>query len=59
MRWASTWTRLWKDLPKDARDAIMYGRDFKVQVSYRNRWGSHARVFHRFRRRGAHVDAPA
>ena len=24
---------------KDARDAIMYGRDFKVQVSYRNRWG--------------------
>ena len=21
----------WKDLPKDARDAIMYGRDFKVQ----------------------------
>ena len=29
----------WKDLPKDARDAIMYGRDFKVQVSYRNRWG--------------------
>ena len=29
----------WKDLPGEARQAIMYGRDFKVQVSYRNRWG--------------------
>ena len=29
----------WKDLPEGARQAIMYGRDFKVQVSYRNRWG--------------------
>ncbi len=29
----------WKDLPKDVRHAIMYGHDFKVQVSYRNRWG--------------------
>ncbi len=29
----------WKDLPKDVRDAIMYGHDFKVHVSYRNRWG--------------------
>ncbi len=29
----------WKDLPEEARQAIMYGRDFKVQVSYRNRWG--------------------
>ncbi|KAA8822629.1 excinuclease ABC subunit UvrA [Bifidobacterium vespertilionis] len=29
----------WKDLPEDVRKAIMYGRDFEVQVSYRNRWG--------------------
>ena len=29
----------WKDLPEDVRDAVLYGRDFKVNVSYRNRWG--------------------
>ncbi|WP_155588232.1 excinuclease ABC subunit UvrA [Bifidobacterium canis] len=29
----------WKDLPQDVRDAILYGKDFKVEVSYRNRWG--------------------
>lgn len=29
----------WKDLPEDVRQAILYGRDFKVKVSYRNRWG--------------------
>ena len=29
----------WKDLPEEARQAIMYGHDFKVQVSYRSRWG--------------------
>ena len=29
----------WKDLPEEVRHAIMYGRDFKVKVSYRNRWG--------------------
>lgn len=29
----------WKDLPEDIRHAIMYGKDFKVTVSYRNRWG--------------------
>ncbi|NEG78169.1 excinuclease ABC subunit UvrA [Bifidobacterium avesanii] len=29
----------WKDLPEEARKAIMYGRDFQVKVSYRNRWG--------------------
>ncbi|MEE1324796.1 MAG: excinuclease ABC subunit UvrA [Bifidobacteriaceae bacterium] len=29
----------WKDLSKKARDAILYGHDFKVDVSYRNRWG--------------------
>ena len=29
----------WKDLPEDVRHAILYGRDFQVKVSYRNRWG--------------------
>ncbi len=29
----------WQDLPEDVRHAIMYGHDFKVKVSYRNRWG--------------------
>lgn len=29
----------WKDLPEDVRGSILYGRDFKVKVSYRNRWG--------------------
>lgn len=29
----------WKDLPEDVRHAIMYGHDFEVTVSYRNRWG--------------------
>ncbi|MBT1162516.1 MULTISPECIES: excinuclease ABC subunit UvrA [Bifidobacterium] len=29
----------WQDLPEDVRHAIMYGRNFKVKVSYRNRWG--------------------
>ncbi|MFC0265119.1 excinuclease ABC subunit UvrA [Alloscardovia macacae] len=29
----------WGKLSKDVRDAIMYGHDFKVKVSYRNRWG--------------------
>ncbi|KAB8289269.1 excinuclease ABC, subunit A [Bifidobacterium ramosum] len=29
----------WRDLPEDVRHAIMYGRNFKVKVSYRNRWG--------------------
>ncbi|KAB5608349.1 excinuclease ABC subunit UvrA [Bifidobacterium jacchi] len=29
----------WEQLPEDVRHAIMYGRDFKVRVSYRNRWG--------------------
>ncbi|AYN23694.1 excinuclease ABC subunit A [Bifidobacterium animalis subsp. animalis] len=29
----------WKDLPEEVRQAILYGRDFKVEVSYRNRWG--------------------
>ncbi len=29
----------WEELSEEVRHAIMYGRDFKVQVSYRNRWG--------------------
>ncbi|MCI6531910.1 MAG: excinuclease ABC subunit UvrA [Bifidobacterium animalis] len=29
----------WKNLPEEVRQAILYGRDFKVEVSYRNRWG--------------------
>ncbi|KFI76853.1 excinuclease ABC subunit UvrA [Bifidobacterium mongoliense] len=29
----------WRKLPEATRHAIMYGHDFKVKVSYRNRWG--------------------
>ena len=29
----------WKDLPKKARNALLDGANFKVQVRYRNRWG--------------------
>ena len=29
----------WRELSEDVRQAIMYGRNFKVKVSYRNRWG--------------------
>nr|WP_081930275.1 excinuclease ABC subunit UvrA [Bifidobacterium bohemicum] len=29
----------WRDLPKKVQHAVMYGHDFKVNVSYRNRWG--------------------
>ena len=29
----------WKDLPKAARNAILRGKDYKVKVKYRNRWG--------------------
>ena len=29
----------WEDLPAEVRQAIMYGHDFTVKVSYRNRWG--------------------
>lgn len=29
----------WKDLPQEARDAILYGRDHEVHVKFRNRWG--------------------
>ena len=29
----------WKDLPKKAKDAVLYGKDYEVQVKFRNRWG--------------------
>ncbi len=29
----------WKDLPQAAKDAILHGKDHKVRVTYRNRWG--------------------
>ena len=32
-----------KDLPKAAKKALLHGKDFKVKVSYRNRWGRERR----------------
>ncbi|MDN6684369.1 MAG: excinuclease ABC subunit A, partial [Bifidobacterium crudilactis] len=29
----------WKKLPENVRHAVLYGHNFKVNVSYRNRWG--------------------
>lgn len=29
----------WKNLPEEVQHAIMYGHDFSVKVSYKNRWG--------------------
>lgn len=29
----------WKDLPEDVKHAVLYGHDFIVTVSYKNRWG--------------------
>ncbi|RRR27453.1 excinuclease ABC subunit UvrA [Schaalia georgiae] len=29
----------WKDLPKKVKDAVLYGKDYEVQVKFRNRWG--------------------
>lgn len=29
----------WKALPKRARDALLHGSNYEVQVKYRNRWG--------------------
>ncbi|MBP3222880.1 MAG: excinuclease ABC subunit UvrA [Actinomycetaceae bacterium] len=29
----------WQELPKKARVAILRGKDYKVEVKYRNRWG--------------------
>ncbi|OKL50028.1 excinuclease ABC subunit UvrA [Boudabousia marimammalium] len=33
----------WRKLPKKIRDTILYGKDFEVKVSYRNRWGRERR----------------
>ncbi|WP_051130768.1 excinuclease ABC subunit UvrA [Nesterenkonia alba] len=33
----------WKDLPKKAKNALLHGRNYKVTVSYRNRWGRERR----------------
>src|SRR5699024_6295774 len=32
-----------KDLPKAAKKALLHGKDYKVEVSYRNRWGRERR----------------
>ncbi|WP_276670136.1 excinuclease ABC subunit UvrA [Schaalia cardiffensis] len=29
----------WKDLPDEVRDAVLFGKDYEVQVKFRNRWG--------------------
>ena len=29
----------WRALPQRARDAVLHGQDYEVQVRYRNRWG--------------------
>jgi len=29
----------WRALPSRAKEAVLHGRDYKVKVSYRNRWG--------------------
>ena len=29
----------WRELKKDVRDSIIWGKDFQVHVKYRNRWG--------------------
>lgn len=29
----------WKDLPAEGKEAILRGKDYEVQVRYRNRWG--------------------
>ena len=29
----------WKKLPKKVKDAVLYGKDYEVQVKFRNRWG--------------------
>jgi excinuclease ABC subunit A len=29
----------WRALPERAREAILYGKDYRVHVRYRNRWG--------------------
>ncbi|MFP7696145.1 excinuclease ABC subunit UvrA [Trueperella sp. LYQ143] len=29
----------WKELPEQAREALLYGQDYTVRMRYRNRWG--------------------
>ncbi len=29
----------WNELSKEAKEIILYGKDYKVEVEYRNRWG--------------------
>src|SRR5690625_403576 len=33
----------WKDLPKSVKKALLYGKNHKVHVRYRNRWGRERR----------------
>lgn len=33
----------WKDLSDDIREMILFGQDYEVKVSYRNRWGRERR----------------
>src|SRR5690625_5926673 len=33
----------WKDLPKKAKNALLHGKNHKVHVRYRNRWGRERR----------------
>src|SRR5690625_4461122 len=33
----------WKNLPKSVKKALLYGKDHKVHVRYRNRWGRERR----------------
>lgn len=33
----------WQELPKAAQEALLYGKDYKVNMSYRNRWGRERR----------------
>lgn len=29
----------WRDLPNEVKESLLHGRDFKVKMTYRNRWG--------------------
>ena len=47
----------WKGLPDDVKHDILYGHDFKVNVSYRNRWGRLREYSTGLRRRDPHAHA--
>lgn len=36
-------TTAWKDLSDDVKEMILFGQDYEVKVSYRNRWGRERR----------------